>query len=116
MKNTLLFVSFLLIWFGSSAQRLRFAHVTDTHVGSLTGAEDLTKTVEDINRQTDIDFVLLTGDITEFGSDEELRQSREIIDRLQKPWYVIPGNHDTKWSESGNNSFCGNLRKREVLF
>ncbi len=105
MKNTLLVVTFFLLGLGSSAQQLRFAHVTDTHVGSLTGAEDLSKTVEDINSQADIDFVLLTGDITEFGSDEELRQARKIIDRLHKPWYALPGNHDTKWSESGNNSF-----------
>ena len=63
------------------------------------------KTVEDINSQDTIDFVILTGDITEFGSDEELRQARKIIDQLNKPWYIVPGNHDSKWSESGNNSF-----------
>lgn len=105
MKNILLFISFLLLQITSPAQTLHFAHVTDTHVGSQTATEDLAKTVEDINRQTDIDFVLLTGDITEFGSDGELLQARKIIDRLQKPWYILPGNHDSKWSESGNNSF-----------
>jgi hypothetical protein len=30
-----------------SAQTLRFVHVTDTHVGSGTGAEDLDNTVKD---------------------------------------------------------------------
>ncbi|MCK9640811.1 MAG: PQQ-binding-like beta-propeller repeat protein [Prolixibacteraceae bacterium] len=88
-----------------SAQKLHFAHVTDTHIGSQSATEDLNATIDDINRQAEIDFVLFTGDITEFGSDEELIQARKIIDRLKIPWYITPGNHDSKWSESGNNSF-----------
>jgi len=88
-----------------SAQTLRFAHVTDTHVGSGTGAGDLENTVKDINGRDDIDFVILSGDITEFGSDEELNTAKAIISKLNKPWYIVPGNHDSKWSESGNNSF-----------
>lgn len=87
------------------AQPLRFAHVTDLHVGSSTSSEDLLRTINDINSQSDIDFVLLTGDITEFGSDKELTEAKKIISQLDKPWYIVPGNHDSKWSESGCNSF-----------
>ena len=64
------------------AQKIHFAHVTDTHIGGQTGASDLEKTIWDINSQKDIDFVLLTGDITEFGSNEELLQAKKIIDRF----------------------------------
>jgi outer membrane protein assembly factor BamB/predicted phosphohydrolase len=99
-----------------SAQELHFAHVTDTHIGSQSAAEDLNATVDDINRQAEIDFVLLTGDITEFGSDEELMQARKIIDRLKKPWYITPGNHDSKWSESGNNSFVTTFGSERFSF
>lgn len=87
------------------AQPFQFAHITDTHVGSATGADDLRRTVTDINANPDLDFVILSGDVTEFGSDEELRLARQILDSLTLPWYVIPGNHDTNWSESGGNSF-----------
>jgi outer membrane protein assembly factor BamB/predicted MPP superfamily phosphohydrolase len=83
----------------------KFALVADIHVGdSLTNA-DLKNTVEDINTLDDVDFVALVGDITEMGSDKELTAAKEILDNLNIPWYVIPGNHDTKWSESGTNSF-----------
>ncbi len=85
--------------------RFSFAHVTDTHVGSGNAAEDLRRTVDDINATDSIDFVIISGDVTEFGSDDELLLSREILDRLSKPWYIIPGNHDAKWSESGANTF-----------
>src|SRR5690606_25481254 len=98
----------LLIWFAAATTAqpaFKFAQVTDTHVGGATGAEDLRRTVLDINQQADIDFVILSGDVTEFGSDEEIRLAKQILDSLQKPLYVVPGNHDSNWSESGANSF-----------
>ncbi len=89
----------------AQGQPFQFAHVTDIHVGSNTSVEDLERTISDINAQNDIDFVILSGDITEFGSDEELKEAKTRIEKLNKPWYIVPGNHDSKWSESGNNSF-----------
>jgi len=90
-----------MVW----AQPFQFALVTDTHVGGATGADDLRRTVEDINNLPAIDFVILSGDVTEFGSDEELRLAKQILDSLDKPLYIVPGNHDSNWSESGANSF-----------
>ncbi|GHE46714.1 outer membrane protein assembly factor BamB family protein [Sphingobacterium griseoflavum] len=86
-------------------QPFKFAQVTDTHVGGATGAEDLRRTVRDLNQQQDLDFVILSGDVTEFGSDDELQLAKQILDSLHLPLYVIPGNHDSNWSESGANSF-----------
>lgn len=99
----ILFLCFFLIQ--AQAQTLRFAHVTDTHVGGSTGAEDLIRTVEDINQQADLDFVILSGDVTEFGSEKELLEAKSILSKLNKPCYITPGNHDSKWSESGTNDF-----------
>ncbi|MET7000819.1 PQQ-binding-like beta-propeller repeat protein [Chitinophaga defluvii] len=82
----------------------RFALVTDTHIGNESGQEDLERTVEDINHQN-VAFVIFSGDVTEFGTDDELKLAKSIISRLNKPWYIVPGNHDTKWSESGCNTF-----------
>lgn len=85
--------------------RFSFALITDTHIGGQTAEEDLQRSVDDINNIDTIDFVIVSGDVTEFGSDDELRLAKKILDGLTKPWYIIPGNHDTKWSESGANSF-----------
>ena len=82
-----------------------FAFLSDTHIGSPGAEEDLSSTVEEINNNPAIDFTVVTGDITEMGSDEELQRAKDLLDKLKKPWYVIPGNHDTKWSASGNASF-----------
>jgi 3',5'-cyclic AMP phosphodiesterase CpdA len=73
---------------------LKFVHLSDTHVGSGTGADDLRKSVQDINADSSIQFVVISGDITEFGADKEILLAKQILDSLNKPWYIIPGNHD----------------------
>ncbi len=102
----LFFVSIVINGF-SQFKPFRFAFISDTHIGSPNGSaeEDLRRTVRDINSMTDIAFVVLTGDITELGTNEELQLAKQILDSLKVPWYIIPGNHDTGWSESGGAMF-----------
>src|SRR5699024_6189840 len=82
-------------------------HISDTHISESNSvpSQDLKRTVQDINTNDEIEFVIITGDITDFGSDKELMMAHSMLQKLDKPWYVIPGNHDTNWSESGTNSF-----------
>jgi outer membrane protein assembly factor BamB/calcineurin-like phosphoesterase family protein len=108
MKKALLILLLLLqVAAYSQFKPFRFAFISDTHIGSPNGAseEDLRHTVRDINAMTDIAFVVLTGDITELGTNEELKLAKQILDSLNVPWYIIPGNHDTGWSESGGVMF-----------
>ena len=99
-------ISFLLFQICIAQEKvLTYVHLSDTHVGSTTGADDLRRTVNDINRQDNIQFVIITGDITEFGADAEINLAKQILDSLNKPWHIIPGNHDGNWSESGSNTF-----------
>lgn len=97
---------FIIIGF-SQKQPVRFIHISDTHIGSPNGSaeEDLRRTISDINSRKDIEFVILTGDITELGTDEELKLAKRLLDSLKIPWYIIPGNHDSGWSESGGQNF-----------
>jgi len=83
----------------------RFAWLSDTHVGSSTSELDLRSAVSDINSLTGLSFVVLSGDVTEYGSREQFRLAKELLDGLRIPCHVLPGNHDTKWSESGATDF-----------
>ncbi|OQP67718.1 outer membrane protein assembly factor BamB family protein [Niastella populi] len=85
----------------------RFIHISDTHIGSPNGSaeEDLRRTVHDINTLNDVAFVIITGDITELGTDAQLAKAKEILDSLKVKYYIIPGNHDTGWSESGGDHY-----------
>ena len=89
----------------SQTSQFRFAWLSDTHVGGSTGAADLSASIQDINSIDDIAFVVLSGDITEMGSNVQLELAKAILDSLNKPYYIVPGNHDTKWSESGCTKF-----------
>jgi outer membrane protein assembly factor BamB/predicted phosphodiesterase len=105
LKSTIVVFFLLLSSVQAPAQSFKFAWLSDTHVGSTTGAEDLSRTIHDINTMNDVAFVFLSGDITEMGSDEQLGLAKAILDSLNKPYYIVPGNHDTKWSESGCTMF-----------
>src|SRR5262245_37967149 len=100
-----LFALIMTISFSYGQTEFKFAHISDTHIGSNNAEEDLRRTVQNINNDSTIKFVILSGDITDFGSDAELHLAKQILDSLNKPWYIIPGNHDSNWSESGANSF-----------
>ncbi len=84
-----------------------FAFLSDIHIANdAKSVEDITACVNDINSLADIKFVIFAGDITEFGSDQEIELAKKIFDGLNKPYYVVAGNHDSKWSESGCNTFA----------
>ncbi len=108
MKKVLLFLLLCISHAGySQFMPFRFAFITDTHIGSPGGnaEEDLRRTVRDINAMKDIAFVVVTGDVTELGTDEEIKLAKQILDSLNVKWYIFPGKHDTGWSESGGVTF-----------
>ena len=55
----------------AQSKPFRFAFISDTHIGSPNGGaeEDLRRTVADINAMEGISFVVITGDITELGTN-----------------------------------------------
>ena len=102
----------------SQSKPFRFAFISDTHVGSPNGGseEDLRRTVRDINAMSDVEFVVITGDITELGTNQQLKFARQLFDSLNKPWYIIPGNHDAGWSESGGDAFALTFGNDKFVF
>jgi outer membrane protein assembly factor BamB/predicted MPP superfamily phosphohydrolase len=82
-----------------------FAFLTDLHVepGSSNDSS-LNRIVKEINN-SDAEFTIVTGDLTNSGSDVELLAVRRALNNLIKPCYVLPGNHETNWSESAGLTF-----------
>ena len=110
--NRRLFILMLVIGLlslGGQAQsvQFRFAHLTDLHFSpnNPNPTEDLLRSVAQINATEGIDFVLVTGDITEEGDRASMEKVKSCLDLLKVKYYVALGNHETKWSDSGCTAF-----------
>lgn len=85
----------------------RFIELTDIHINAkeTSAIEDLRHSVDQINASDSIDFILVTGDIADEGDRASLLEAKKELDRLKRPYYIVMGNHDQKWSESGCMDF-----------
>ncbi|MCW3115217.1 MAG: calcineurin-like phosphoesterase [Segetibacter sp.] len=86
-------------------QAFKFAFLSDTHIGVKNADEDLRRTIADINADPSIQFVIISGDITENSFDEEMWEAKSILSKLNKPLHIVTGNHDTYWSPNGGRIF-----------
>ena len=82
---------------------MRIAQITDTHVsagGGFTSSlvdpnASLAVAVEALNSlPVAPDVVLVTGDLTDHGDPADYSLLNDLLDRIESPTYVIPGNHD----------------------
>lgn len=110
MRNTrflllllLLQIQFVLF----AAKPFRFALFTDIHVSVLKpqNAEDLQLAVKDVNADSKIDFVLVSGDDTDLGDTTSFKIAKKILDGLKMPYHITTGNHDTGQGKIGSANF-----------
>jgi Icc protein len=79
------------------------AQISDTHIlapqsdapAATLRAECLRQCVADINRQRP-DAVVFTGDTVQHGQPEEYAQLRELLQPLEAPLFLVPGNRDDR--------------------
>lgn len=97
--------TFLLTFLVFNAWAVRLIVLADVHVTPGNECEKQLKlAVQEING-TDCDAVIMCGDLTNEGSDEQLANVKSILDQITAPTYVIPGNHENNWSQSATKSF-----------
>ncbi|CTQ69675.1 phosphodiesterase [Roseibium alexandrii] len=86
----------------------KIIQISDTHIvpegtlayGQVDTAKALAETVATINRLLPqigpVDLVIVTGDLTERGSEEEYGRFKALMADLDLPYRVLPGNHDRR--------------------
>jgi 3',5'-cyclic-AMP phosphodiesterase len=79
------------------------AQLSDPHIGAdwgVAGADPvagLTAVVAAMGAvRPQPDAVLVSGDLVEHATDQEYEQVHELLELLQAPLYVLPGNHDDR--------------------
>ena len=106
MKRLMIFfVAAMVLSLAMQGGVVRLAILSDVHVTPGNANEGkLRDAVAEINA-ADVDAVMLTGDLTNEGSDEQLRNIKGILDDITHPFYIIPGNHENNWSQSACKTF-----------
>jgi len=89
---------------------LRIAFISDTH-GWYTQLED---EIHDINQRDSIDFVIHCGDLTDTGTTKEYKWIRDYLNRLNKPYIAVVGNHD--FLGTGDEAYDWMFGKKDFSF
>lgn len=56
--------------------------------------EDTESFVDAVNARGDVDLVIHTGDITDFGLSQEFNWMGNLLNKLETPHFTVIGNHD----------------------
>lgn len=99
MRKIYLFFILLLfqIQLSVSAKKpFSFALFTDLHISASNPlpTEDLQNAVNEVNAQKGIDFVVVSGDITQSADSVSFVIAKSLLDKLKVPYHITTGNHD----------------------
>ncbi|HEY4200221.1 MAG TPA: phosphodiesterase [Devosiaceae bacterium] len=82
---------------------LKFAHITDLHltagepyVGYDTAAATRRALTHMRDVFPDIDFLVITGDLANWGEVGAYRRLKELLEEFPKPAFLMIGNHDNR--------------------
>lgn len=71
-------------------QPFRFAVIADSHAYY----DQQVALVSTLNRRNDLAFLLIAGDLTDYGLQQEYQWTVDILGGLRMPWLTTIGNHD----------------------
>ena len=79
--------------------KLSSLNISDTLTIALTGDshrfyDEIVDMVTKINTEYDIDFLIHTGDFTDYGIPKQYQWSNMLFSELNAPYFVVVGNHD----------------------
>lgn len=88
-NDTLKFVVFsdLHIGLNETNNTYKMFHYSDDIVSNM---------VNEVAKMKDVSFVLIVGDLTKDSEPKNHKRVLEILSKLNKPYYITPGNHDVR--------------------
>lgn len=101
MKKILLtFICCFTMFFNIvEAKSVKFVQITDVMFGKNDSQAQLQKAVSEVNKMSDIDFVVFTGDNTSTANDALLKSFIKESKNLNKPFYIVVGDRDVSKSK-----------------
>jgi predicted phosphodiesterase len=96
---------------GAGPRVLRLLHLSDSHIQTRDDARNYaTQLIGDLKEEQGVkslDYVILSGDVTDHATPEEYEAAYELVNRILEGFGVrrenlilTPGNHDVSWEHS----------------
>jgi 3',5'-cyclic-AMP phosphodiesterase len=85
------------------------AHLSDLHLGLGQGQEAAARALVEALQEAHVEQVVVTGDVTHRGRDEEMSLFLDVFAPLQRAHRltVVPGNHDRTCDDAGRSLMAG---------
>ena len=93
--------------------KIKFAHLTDMHLGIMYGRNFVEKLIKLIKNEKNIEFIVITGDIV----DGNIKLSEEMLkpfNSLNIPIYYITGNHEEYTNKKENLEIIHNSKLKHL--
>ena len=88
------------------SEEFQFIAMNDTHFRDERGVSYFEALVKQIkHNEPTADFVIHSGDIVNDGLLTQLAPMKFLLDRIDKPYYVTPGNHDVDPSDESLRTY-----------
>jgi outer membrane protein assembly factor BamB len=117
MKKIIFAIFFFLFLINIlNGQGFKYAWIISPDIGKTDADTTLTNIINNINLYKDLEFVIVSGNLTVHGKNDELQQIKSILDKLNIPYYVIPGESDLSWSESAGEKIDSIFGETHFLF
>jgi PQQ-like domain len=84
-------------------QEYQYAVISDIKFGSSNSEAQLKRIVDNINSREEIKFVVIIGNTTLKGRDNEFTEVNKILNKLKVDYYPVLGFIDMKYSPSGGS-------------
>ena len=81
-----------------------FADDIDSEETRIYPIEACELLAEHIRSMDGVDGVFFTGDTVDYPSGANFRRAKKFLDSLEKPCYIVPGNHDAVSDESDDDT------------
>lgn len=78
----------------SNKSPFTFVGINDLHVLDARSTGVVNRAMDQINADPRVRFSVVIGDIATDGKLGEINLVKKSLDRLERPYFVVPGNHD----------------------
>lgn len=75
---------------------MRIAHISDLHLSGKHFVREWGENLIKILNSSNLDLIVITGDLTDDGYMHEYEIAVKFIDRMEAEKLVVPGNHDAR--------------------